>query len=447
MRILQIRYLLLIIVAALTGVSCNDSNSTGPGAEPATVEGRVEDEGDNQNKSSAPVIQTVSVEGATVTAARITAEGSLETIPGAEATTTNAQGEFSLNINADAVANSGRHIVVVAEKNSRQWKTFITGELKSGSTVVVQPLTEESSGETAVFTEIVAEGNINLVSKADIEAFVDAGTSAAISSNAGAAAIIADALAAGAQARSKYFTNQSIEITEEQKNNILETKAVAQAELESKLNATTSEAQHQAAMDVFMEAVAHAYVDAGVDASAYARAKELSGRILLKNCTSISSEARSEIRSNAALLASYAINTAVQAKMEAANAAGHSVQAAAQAGAQLRSDIKAVANASEEDIDAAFETYNQAIVDILQQEFPADAGTIANISSHINSIGGAKAALKATITVSADTDVIIEAYSTFYASVRATVDTLFTAATNTEAAFVTDVMILINLAN
>lgn len=446
MRILQIQYLLLIIVAALTGVSCNDSNSTGPGVEPATVEGRVEDEGNNQNKSSAPVIQTVSVEGATVTAARITAEGSLETIPGAEATT-NAQGEFFLNINADAVANSGRHIVVVAEKNSRQWKTFITGELKSGSTVVVQPLTEESSGEADVFTGIVAEGNTNLVSKADIEAFVDAGTSAAISSNAGAAAIIAGALAAGAQARSKYFTNQSIEITEEQKNNILETKALAQAELESKLNATTSEAQHQAAMDVFMEAVAHAYVDAGVDASAYARAKELSGLILLKNCTSISSEARSEIRSNAALLASYAINTAVQAKMEAANAAGQSVQAAAQAGAQLRSDIKAVANASEEDIDAAFETYNQAIVDILQQEFPADAGTIANISSQINSIGGAKAALKTTITVSADTDVIIEAYSTFYASVRATVDTLFTAATNTEAAFVTEVMILINLAN
>ncbi|MDR8394704.1 hypothetical protein NC796_26435, partial [Aliifodinibius sp. S!AR15-10] len=144
MKHLKIPSLLIVLAITLAGTAC-DNNSAGPGEGSAAVEGQVQDQNkQNKAKYSSPTT-AAAVEGATVTAARISSDGSLETISGAE-TETNAEGEFMLNIDAEAVVNSGQQVIIMAEKSGQQWKTFITGELESGSTVQVQPLTVESSG-------------------------------------------------------------------------------------------------------------------------------------------------------------------------------------------------------------------------------------------------------------------------------------------------------------
>lgn len=168
MKSLQIRCLLLVLCLGLIGVSC-DNNPAGSGEAPATAEGRVGDSG-SQNKSkvaSQGETTLAAVEGATVTAARITSEGSLESISDAQAET-NAEGEFTLEINAEAITDAGKNIIIMAEKNGQQWKTYVSGELRSGMQTTLQPLTVESSGEAAVYSELVAEGQADIVSKADI---------------------------------------------------------------------------------------------------------------------------------------------------------------------------------------------------------------------------------------------------------------------------------------
>ncbi|MFH5885830.1 hypothetical protein ACG2F4_16100 [Halalkalibaculum sp. DA3122] len=448
MRHLQTQSLIVLLALTLLGTACdNNTSTTGPGEETATVEGKVEDDGSqNKAKSSAFSETAASVEGATVTAARITADGSLETISGAE-TETSAEGEFSLNIDTEAAAGSGQQILILAEQNSQQWKAFLTAQLESGSTVQVQPLTEESSAEADVLTELIAEGHTDLVSKADIEAYIGSRVSSEIRNNTGAASSFAEALVAEAQARAEFFAGQSASLTQEQKQQVMEAKNEAQVQLESELHAATTAEQREAAMETFAEAIVSAHADADIDAGIYAMAREMSGRVLVKHSSELSAEAASEVRTNVALLTSHAIDAAVQTRMETADVAESNIQLAADAALALRSDIKATSGATKEDIDAAFDAYNESIVDILSQEFSASSETITNIHLQINQSNGAKASLESSLEATIDTQLIADAYATFISEVRTIVEEAFSAASEAEVQLVADVMILANLAN
>ncbi|HEX6982265.1 MAG TPA: hypothetical protein VF181_05850 [Balneolaceae bacterium] len=445
MRFKQIQNLVFILALTVVGFACSDSSTGSNAAEPATVNGRVENN-EGAQKGSSSAYKAPAVEGAVITAAQVTADGSLNIIEGAE-TQANAEGEFSLKISAEAVSNASQKIIIMAEKEGQQWKGYVYGELESGSSINLRPVNAETSGEASVYQQVVANGNTDLVSKADIAAYVTTQAAAEVKGNTNAAAEFAAALAAEAEAQSEFFASQSIEITEQQWAEIENAKAEAFAELNARLYASASESAHAEAFDAFINTMANAYVNAGVSANAYAKAKEMSTHLIIRNTTQLSSSARAQVRANAATIIAIAIDNAVQARMEAANAAETSVQAAVEAGTKLRAGLKAKTAASKSEVDAMFEAYNATIVDILQQEFSANAQVIASINSEINSTGGIKAALEAAIAASISTEVIAEAYSTFYTNVQAIVNDQFRTATETEAQLVTDVMILINIAN
>ncbi|MDR8393726.1 hypothetical protein NC796_21410, partial [Aliifodinibius sp. S!AR15-10] len=190
-----------------------------------------------------------------------------------------------------------------------------------------------------------------------------------------------------------------------------------------------------------------AHADAGVDAELYAKAKEMSNRVFVKHSSEVSAEAESEARTTASLFTSYAIGAAVQARMEAQGAAESNIQAAADAAVTLRSDIKAMTGATKEDIDAAFETYNEAVVNALSQEFSANAQTMTEINARINEDNGAKAELESSLEATLSLQIFVDAYTTFYSEVKTIVDESFTTANDAEAEFVADVMVLANLGN
>lgn len=446
MEFKQIRKLAGIVTFALilTGTGCSDS-STGSDAEPAMVKGRVESN-EGVQKSTSSAYKAPAVDGAVVTAARIMADGELETINGAE-TETNAEGEFTISINMEAVGNASDRVIIMAEKQGQKWKAYITGELESGSTIELSPLTVESSGEASIYQQVIANGDADLVSKADIEAFVTTRAAAEVKEDTESAAAFAAALAAEARTRSAYFADQSISITEQQKEEIENAKAEALIAYNSRLYASTDAASRAEAYDTFIKAVANAYVNAGVNARAYAKAKEMSSHLIIENTTQLSTDARAEVRANAARIVAIALDNAVQARMEAASAAESSVQAAAEAGTKLRAEIKAMSAATESEVEAAFESYNAAIVDILQQEFTANATVISDINSDINSTGGIKATLESTISASLSTDILVQAYSTFYTSVQETASSMLNSMNDTETRLVTELMVLINIAN
>lgn len=443
MRYKQIQNIILGLTLIIFGFACGDS-STSIDGEQSTVNGRV---GNNNNAEKASGFDQVSsVEGAVVTAARVTSSGSLETIGNAEAET-DANGQFTLNVDAEAIADAAGQVVIMAEKESQQWKAFVHSELESGSSIDLKPLTAESSGEASVYQEVVANGETDLVSKADIEAYIDSEAGAECRDNSDAAADFASALAAEAEARASFFANQSTEVTEEQMTEIKNTKAEAVAELHANLYASTSQSAKADAYDSYFETIANAYVAADVSADAYAKAKESASHMIINGTAELSSSAQSEVRANSALLVAIAVDNATQARMEASEASESSIQAAAEAGTELRADIKAQATASESEVESIFETYNAAIVDVLEQEMSANAETIVTINSQINNENGIKATLESSLQASLSTDILVNAYTTFYAGVETVVDETLTGATDAEAQLVTDVMILINLAN
>ncbi|GAA5520932.1 hypothetical protein LQ318_04275 [Aliifodinibius salicampi] len=443
MRYRQIQNTIIVLTISLLGFACSDL-STSSDSDEATVNGRVESNEGQKAKSSG--YQSTAVEGATVTMARVTADGSLEAIQNASAET-NAEGEFTLQVDADAVTDASGDIIVVAEKEGQQWKACLYGELKNGSSIDLKPITIESSGEASVYQQVVARGETGLVSKADIETYIGSEAAAEIQANSEAAAEFAVALAKEAEARATFFANQSIEITEEQMMEIKNAKAEALANLHASLYASSSQSAKADAYNTYTQAVASAHTEAGINANAYAKAKEGASNLIIKNTTELSSSAQSEVRANSAVIVAIAVDKAVQARMEAAEIAESSVEAAAQAGTQLRADVRSKATAGASEIQSLFASYNHKIVDVLEQEFSANAETIVGINSQINSTGGIKATLVASIGASANTDAIVDAYSTFYSAVETLVSNLFTAGTDAEAQLVSDIMILINIEN
>lgn len=425
------------------GFACNDS-TTSPDSGQATVNGRVES--NESSKAKGSDYQASAVEGATVTAARITADGSLESIDSAEVET-NAEGEFAIEVDAEAAASASDKIIVVAEKESQQWKSVVYGKLKNGSSLDLKPLSGESTGEASVYQQVVASGEADLVTKADVEAYIGTEAAAKIQSNEEAAVDLANALADEAQARAESFADQSIEITEEQITEIKKIKAEALANLHASLYVSSSQSAKAEAYNTFIEAIASAYIAAEVDANAYAKAKETASNLIIKKAAELSDTAQSEIRANAAVLVAIAVDKAVQARMEAAEIAESSVETAGEAGVELRTELRAKATAEADEIQNLFTTYNEKVINILEQEFSASAETIVSINSQINGVGGAKATLESSIEASADTDAIVQAYSTFYAAVDTLVENLLSVTSDTEAEVVADVMILANLGN
>lgn len=439
----RLRNIILLLTISLVGFACSDF-TTSPDSEQATINGRVESSESSKAKNSG--YQASAIEGATVTAARITADGSLESIGNAEAET-NAEGEFTIEIDAAAVANASDKIIVTAEKEGRQWKAIVYGKLENGSSLDLKPLSGETTGEASVYQQVVASGETDLVTKADVEAYIGTETAAEIRSREEAAVEFANALAAEARARAEYFADQSAERTEEQITEIKNAKAEALANLNASLYASSSQSATAEAYTTFAEAIASAHVDAQVDAGAYAKAKETASNLILKETAEFSDAAQSEVRANAALLVAIAVDKAVQARMEAAEIAESSVEAAGTAGVELRTALRTKATASASEVKGLFSTYNEKIIDILEQEFSANAEIIVGINSQINDTGGAKAALETSIEASADTGAIVQAYSAFYAAVETLVDNLLSLGSDTEAEVVADVMILVNLGN
>lgn len=438
MKYQELLTLLLILSLSIIAGSCNESISDSDDAGTAIVEGKVESSSQEAGKRSVS-------EGIVVTPYRVTGDGSLEIFDDDATAETDSRGEFTLNIDAETAGDAKDRIVVVAEDEEREWKAIVPGEIANGENIILKPLNDESTGEASLFQEVIADDAFGSVLKADIEIFAGTQAGTELKDNAEALAEFTDGLILEAETRSIHFENHGVNISGQQMLEIRTSKEDALAELNSSLYAATGDAAAEDAYDLFLDAVTDSYADAGVDAYAYGRAKKAASHFILKNISELPGEARAEIQRNTALLVSVAVDKAMQARLERANALESSIQSASQAGAQLRNEIKAEQTVSRSEIREAYQVYNDEIMDVLTREFAASAQIIISINNEINSTAGIRAALQSAIEENNSPETIVQAYVAFYTDVKATVDEIFPTATEEEAQFIADVMILINL--
>lgn len=431
----------LSVATLLFAFGCSDDNSGNNSS--AVVNGRVE--GDQNAKTvqkSTFGEATQSVEAATVTAARVTSSGSMETISGVQ-TETNAQGEFSLAIDEEISGD----IVIMAEKNGTTWKGYVYSEVESGGETNMKPITTESTVETGVYASLKADGEAESTSYTSIETYIDSEVAARVKGNSNAYAEIATALSEQAEAETSFYSSSEAEVSSEQMNQVMEAKARAQAELEGDLYAANSAEAKAAAYAKFNDAVLNAYSDANVSMDAFVKAAEISSEAFAQNSTELSSEAKAEMQTNASVITAMALETAVQAQLEAMNASESNITAASSAAATLRSDLQADLQ-SEAELEAAFQTYHDSVLEIMKDESnEANATALAEIDASINASNGLKDTFESSLSAGISVDLMLTAYTEFLSAIETQVENNLVLDSSARAEAMVEAVTLINLGN
>ncbi len=427
--------LLLLALSCAAASGCGGDDSPMQSGQMAIVQGKVTDDAGLQK--TARIFGTV--EGATVTLARLQSDGSLSTVSGASAQT-DANGVFSVEADIEAASD----VIVVAQKNNQTWKAVVSAEVRRGQTRQAQPMNDESTSE-AEMRERHAENNRDEdVQYADEASYIDASVAAELAGNVQALDQLALAMESEAEAHAKALTHASIGATQTQVQNVNSAKAQAQIQLETSLNAAgSSQSAITAAFEAHQQAIVDAYVSAGVKARAYAKSRQPAAKALNKNSASLSATARLALSRSAARFQARATDRACQSQFQESGAASARVTAVASAGVTLRASLASATN--DAGIVAAFQAYHDAIIAELQTELSAQAAAIATIDATINGVAGARVTLEAALSVAANTDAIVTAYMNFYSAITTLVEASLSTASQTEIEFAAEVLILANL--
>jgi hypothetical protein len=429
-----------IIIGSIAMIQACSDDPAGPGADAseAVIHGSIAES--ETNEESQLQSNLTNVEGVTVTAARVTSDGSFQLISDTE-TETDASGNFTLHLDVE----TEQHLAIIAGTDSEQIMGFLSEKVENDNTYTIKPLDIESTVETEIFASLVASGESDLVSKSDIELVVTSNNAASIHGNSSAVSEMASSLAEAAEARAAFIAEMAEENSEAILNQATELKAEAQFQLEASLESATSAGQRDEAVEVFINSVTDAYVEAGLDVSSTAKKFEMWSRLIINRIDDISSEIKNEARSSASLLTAIAIDKAVQVEAEASGMSEATIQAIIDAGVQLKADIKESSGASAE-IESAFEQYHDDVRTAMETDGSFEATAIIYIDADINASGGYKSIFYTALSGTLGSSLVIDAYSTFFSSVYASAENHLGEADETQISAIANMMILINLA-
>lgn len=430
----------IVLFALLSFTACSDDNSTGNdgGETPesqATINGQVEDEFAKTSSAS-----KAKVEGAVVTAATISSNGSVQMMDDTE-TEVQSSGEFTLELDASAAED----VVVVAEHEGEQLKGYISAEVENGSSYTIKPINVESSAETDVFARVKSEGNADIVHKSDIETVITSNSAADIYGDASATADVAAAVSNSAEARAEFFGEFS-ESAESDIDAYFETMTDAQFSYESTLNSSSSMDEEEAAFEAYLETKVNAYSETSLDEKQTAEFLHANGMVVLNSMSSVSSEVESEVRNSSSTMIAIATDNAVKARAEASGISDETVSAIADAGVTLRSEVRG-SGGSEGTISAAFETYHDEVRAALESDSSVEGTAVVTIDTEINVAGGAKASFHSALSGLVDVSGLTDLYIDFDNDVNTIVDTNSALIGDIDAEILSDIMVLINLSS
>ncbi len=421
----------LILGLSLVGLNCSDSG-TNSSSDAVMVTGKVEG---NDSKQ-----KIANVEGAVVTAATVTSNGTISTLEQTEVEA-DASGNFELSFDADAAQN----FVIMAEDGESTWMAFLNAEVENGSNITLKPINGESTAETKVFAELIANGEFINTTKADIEAMVTSEAALAINASETAKSEFSAAISNSSDARTAFFNGEVEGDADAKLEATLENLREAQVDLEAALSSSTTVEGDNAAIAAFINARVDAYTDANVSANNAARSIEMETRMFLSNMSTISTDVQNSVRAKTSLMLAVAMDNAVRVEAEAAGMSETTMNNIEQAGTDLRASIEA-ALGIESSINTAFENFRDEVNTAMQEDGSFEASVFVNIDSEINAENGSKSIFESAIEAIANATLAVDIYEDFYLSVETTVENNVDSSTdeNTIDALV-NTMVLINL--
>jgi hypothetical protein len=423
----------VILVILITHFqACTDPNFLDVENNPSKIEGRVT--GDSGFGKLTKL--NSGIEGATVTLARIKADGSLETVS-KQSVQTDANGKFVLETDVDGEAN----LVAVATKGSAVWKAVVTSQVRSGIRVYCQPLNDETTAETDVYIESETMGN-KVLTYAEVSNSITAEAAAYIKNNLPVIKQVSASLETQSEVSASAFTSTTIGGTVDQWHSITDAMISAQATLERDLHFALTQTSIDAAFESYSESFINAFINAGFSDEIFVKVFEVSNSVFLKEIVNLSSDARFEFEKRIAELRAKAIDVSVQSKFVLLNASQVQINAIINAGKSLQASIGTAATSSE--IVNAFDNYHSFVIDQLQTALGVHGSLISSIEL---SIEGFKSTLKSSVVSAVSIQDIINAYMNFYSQVSAEVNTVLSnsGAVQGQIYSTTEILILVNI--
>ncbi|MCF7901892.1 MAG: hypothetical protein K9M19_00550 [Candidatus Marinimicrobia bacterium] len=385
---------------------------------------------------------TKAVEGTPVAyLARVQANGSLE-LASRDSVVVNADGTFEL----ETQATNNEHLVVVVDYGQEEKKSTVNRPPRKEQPVYTKPTNNESTQESNIWVQVIAEGKTGEITYADIELMVDSTVAAQIHTGNVSIADVVLQFETTNTVRQDVLVNQWEVMTAADLDAALVAQTNAQADLDEALYNASTNAEIESAVQAQWNAHVQAYLDVGINANIYARADQVAqtcGEHAMNMMGHANTEARFRLKQRSRIMLANKVQSAVTTNFQMLNADSAQVSAAIQAGITLKSEINTAQ--SYQEVQAAFQAYHDAIVNALTVSFGLKGDLIASIDSSINGTTGLKAGLSSSLSVAASNQAIIEAYQAFYDGISALVENTLAAYGNAEITAVVNICILANL--
>lgn len=427
------------IILVLGLISCSNN----PGMQGTSkVSGRVSDSSSPSNVSQQKVRSNSSsiagIQGATVILAQVQADGSLKTVS-TQSVQTDVNGNFVVETNTSGEKN----LVVVATKASVEWKAVVSAEVKSGTIVYAQPLNSESTAEAEVYVQLKVTGKTSVISQADVQLYLNSDVADQIKGNTSLENQFISSLEARSQASSQACSNSYYGITSTQIQTITDAKAQAQVSYETALYNSSDSISAATAFVSYQKAIISAYISANVNVETYAKISKISSQAYLNASANMSSQASFACAKSEYMIDAFILDQAMKAKFQAAGATSAQSGAIITVGASLATSLKSSININQ--IATAFVQYHSSIIAQLKLALSTQTAVIDMIDMGINGMAGAKATLNAAIGAGVSTNVIVEAYVSFYNSIKTLVQSSLSGASSSQISIAADIMILANI--
>lgn len=138
-----------------------------------------------------------------------------------------------------------------------------------------------------------------------------------------------------------------------------------------------------------------------------------------------------------------AIRSAAESKFQEAGASSAQMSAVTSAGVTLSASIAGATTIGQ--INDAYVQYHNTVVAQLKVVLSAYASLITTLDANINAAAGVKANLNVALSGALSTSQFINAYTSFYSAIAASVQTTLTGASGVQVSSITELLILANM--
>jgi len=418
----------LLLIVGVPLVGCD---SGGGGDSSTTISGQAT----NNSSSGSSVASRVSpkssqdgVEGATVTAVRVGANGTTTALEGSA--TTDANGEFTITLEGGDASN----VVMLRAEGEGNYSSSVIVQVDGQNQVDAQPMTAETAAEADVYVEAKSEDEASNhdegVTAADVAVYVNAQAATDINAGQTQAAKVGAAIASSVEAERQ--TNSEAD-GGASSDAVAQGKANLYADLQSSLaTASSAEARAQAVAE-FEDGMANLYAEAGGSEESQARSRQTGTSVMIEFSAEASGDAKVGLRKQAELLRAEATARAQEAIFEAEGASDATLNALVSARQQLTTNLRDAGS-----VDAmvtAHSTYRTTVKSQMKGTFGLSSSAIeateSEIAQSVDALFSALADIGGLLDGAAQ--IALDAYSSFYANAQTSAKASFEAYVDSEA--------------